>query len=45
MSKKAELLEAIAGKNRGLLANEIDKVEVLSAFEQLEDHNPTPNTS
>ncbi|MGK7873121.1 MAG: PAP/fibrillin family protein [Xenococcaceae cyanobacterium] len=42
MSKKAELLEAIAGKNRGLLANEIDKVRVLSAVEQLEDHNPTP---
>ena len=42
MSKKAELLEVIAGKNRGLLANEIDKVKVLSAVEQLEDYNPTP---
>ncbi len=42
MSKKAELLEAIAGKNRGLLASEIDKVKVLSIVEQLEDHNPTP---
>ena len=42
MSKKAELLEAIAGKNRGLLANEIDKVKVLSAVEQLEDYNPNP---
>ncbi|NES81358.1 MAG: fibrillin [Moorea sp. SIO2B7] len=42
MSKKAELLEAIAGKNRGLLANEIDRVKVLSVFEQLEEHNPTP---
>ena len=42
MSIKAELLEAIAGKNRGLLANEIDKVRVLSAIQQLEDHNPTP---
>ena len=41
MSKKTELLEAIAGKNRGLLANEIDKVKVLSILEQLEDHNPT----
>lgn len=42
MSKKAELLEAIAGKNRGLLANEIDNVRVLSAIQQLEDSNPTP---
>ena len=41
MSKKAELLEAIAGKNRGLLANEIDNVKVLSAIQQLEDTNPT----
>ena len=43
MSKKAELLEAIAGKNRGLLANEIDNARVLSAIQQLEDINPTPN--
>ncbi len=43
MSIKAELLEAIAGKNRGLLADEIDNVRVLSAIQQLEDHNPTPN--
>lgn len=42
MTKKAELLEAIAGKNRGLLANEKDKVMVLSLVEQLEDYNPTP---
>ena len=42
MSKKAELLEVIAGKNRGLLANEIDRVKVLSLIEQVEDHNPTP---
>lgn len=41
MSKKAELLEAIAGKNRGLLANEIDNAKVLSAIQQLEDNNPT----
>ena len=41
MSRKAELLEAIAGKNRGLLANEIDNVRVLSAIQQLEDINPT----
>lgn len=42
MSKKAQLLEAIAGKNRGLLATEIDNVRVLSAIQQLEDCNPTP---
>ena len=42
MSKKAELLEAIAGKNRGLLADEIDNVRVLSAIQELEDYNPTP---
>ena len=42
MSKKSELLEAIAGKNRGLLANEIDNVRVLAAIQQLEDCNPTP---
>ena len=42
MSKKAELLEAIAGKNRGLLASEIDNVRVLSAIQKLEDCNPTP---
>lgn len=41
MSKKAELLEAIAGKNRGLLATEIDNAKVLSAIQQLEDTNPT----
>ena len=42
MIKKAELLETIAGKNRGLLANEMDKVRVLSAIQELEDCNPTP---
>ena len=42
MTKKSELLEAIAGKNRGLLASEIDNVKVLSAIQQLEDYNPTP---
>ncbi len=41
MSKKAKLLEAIAGKNRGLLANEIDNARVLAAIQQLEDDNPT----
>ncbi|MGH2416430.1 MAG: PAP/fibrillin family protein, partial [Microcystaceae cyanobacterium] len=43
MNQKAKLLEAIAGKNRGLLETETDRVKVLSAIEQLEDHNPTPN--
>ncbi|NJL83675.1 MAG: fibrillin [Chloroflexaceae bacterium] len=43
MSNKAQLLEAIAGKNRGLLATDLDKVRVLTLFEQLEDENPTPN--
>ena len=42
MNKKAALLEAIAGKNRGLLANEVDNAKVLSAIQQLEDTNPTP---
>ena len=43
MNEKARLLETIAGKNRGLLATEIDRVKVLSAIEQLEDHNPNPH--
>jgi hypothetical protein len=42
MSKKAALLEAIAGKNRGLLASEIDNVKVLAAIQELEDSNPHP---
>ena len=43
MSHKEQLLSAIAGKNRGNLANEADKVAVLSAIAQLETENPTPN--
>lgn len=43
MNEKTKLLEVVAGKNRGLLATETDRVRVLSAVEQLEDHNPTPN--
>ncbi len=39
---KSELLEAIAGKNRGLLATERDKQFILMAVAQLEDRNPTP---
>ncbi|MGK7932968.1 MAG: PAP/fibrillin family protein [Microcystaceae cyanobacterium] len=43
MNEKAKLLEAIAGKNRGLLVTDEDKVNVLSAVERLEDYNPNPN--
>ncbi len=43
MNDKNELLSAIAGKNRGLLVNEIDKVAILAAIANLEDHNPNPN--
>ena len=42
MISKAELLEAIAGKNRGLLANDIDRQAILAAIARLEDQNPTP---
>ncbi|HBB33812.1 MAG TPA: fibrillin [Cyanobacteria bacterium UBA8803] len=42
MVGKAELLEAIAGKNRGLLATETDKAAILVAVAQLEDRNPNP---
>ena len=42
MLGKAELLEAIAGKNRGLLATERDQLAILAAIAQLEDRNPTP---
>jgi hypothetical protein len=40
--KKAKLLEAIAGKNRGLLATEVDKQAILVAVSQLEERNPNP---
>jgi hypothetical protein len=43
MIGKAELLEAIAGKNRGLLATEPDKQAILIAIAQMEDRNPTPH--
>ncbi|MDX2240650.1 MAG: PAP/fibrillin family protein [Leptolyngbyaceae cyanobacterium bins.302] len=42
MIGKAELLETIAGKNRGLLATELQKQAILSAIARLEDRNPTP---
>jgi hypothetical protein len=42
MIGKAELLEVIAGKNRGLLASSTDQLAILAAIAQLEDRNPTP---
>ncbi|MFQ3616448.1 MAG: PAP/fibrillin family protein [Cyanobacteriota bacterium] len=39
---KAELLQAIAGKNRGLLASEADNLAILAAVARLEEFNPTP---
>ncbi|MEG3437591.1 PAP/fibrillin family protein [Pannus brasiliensis CCIBt3594] len=42
MSVKAKLLETIAGRNRGLLVTEADRVRILGAIEQLEDTNPNP---
>lgn len=41
MLGKAELLEAIAGKNRGLLATKTEQQAILAAIAQLEDRNPT----
>ncbi|MBW4669210.1 MAG: PAP/fibrillin family protein [Cyanomargarita calcarea GSE-NOS-MK-12-04C] len=43
MIGKTAILEAIAGKNRGLLATEADKQAILAAIANLEDLNPTPN--
>jgi hypothetical protein len=42
MLGKSDLLEAIAGKNRGLLATERDRQAILAAIARLEDRNPTP---
>lgn len=42
MIGKAALLEAIAGKNRGLLATDSQRQAILAAIAQLEDRNPTP---
>lgn len=42
MIAKAKLLEAIAGKNRGLLTTESDKQAILSVIAQVEDQNPNP---
>lgn len=43
MSLKTELLQVIAGKNRGLSVTETEKVNILTVVEKLEDHNPTQN--
>ena len=43
MTLKAELLQLVAGKNRGLLASEKDNVNILATVEKLEDQNPTKN--
>ena len=42
MLGKADLLEAIAGKNRGIIATERDKQAIQVAIARLEDFNPTP---
>ncbi len=42
MVEKTDLLAAIAGKNRGLLATEGDRQAILAIVAQLEDRNPTP---
>lgn len=43
MLGKTALLEAIAGKNRGILATQIEQQAILAAIAQLEDRNPTPH--
>jgi len=42
MSAKTQLLKAIAGRNRGLLAQSSDRQIILDAIDHLEDENPTP---
>ncbi|MBD2092487.1 PAP/fibrillin family protein [Microcoleus sp. FACHB-1515] len=42
MLGKSTLLEAIAGKNRGLLATAADQQAILAKIADLEDRNPTP---
>jgi hypothetical protein len=42
MIGKAELMEMVVGKNRGLLATGPQKQAILAAIAQLEDRNPTP---
>lgn len=42
MLEKAGLLELIAGKNRGILASDSDRLAILAAVTRLEERNPTP---
>ncbi|WP_099240697.1 PAP/fibrillin family protein [Synechococcus sp. BDU 130192] len=42
MNLKTNLLETIAGKNRGLIATEVDRANILAIVDRLEDQNPTP---
>jgi PAP_fibrillin len=42
MVNKTDLLAAIAGKNRGLLATDRDRQFILAIAAQLEERNPTP---
>jgi len=42
MIGKSELLNAIAGTNRGLSATDSQKQAILATIAQLEDRNPTP---
>ncbi|MEB3225932.1 MAG: PAP/fibrillin family protein [Synechococcus sp.] len=42
MNLKTQLLETIAGKNRGLIATEVDRANILALVDRLEDQNPTP---
>jgi len=42
MTLKTDLLETIAGKNRGLLTTEVDRANILTVIDRLEDQNPTP---
>lgn len=42
MLGKSALLEAIGGKNRGLLATASDRQAILTRVADLEDRNPTP---
>jgi len=43
MLGKAELLDTIAGKNRGILANPTDRQAIQAAIARLEDLNPNPD--
>jgi len=43
MNEKTQLLGMIAGKNRGILATESDRLEIAVAIERLEALNPTPH--